>query len=76
MFLHRFAERAEDDALFGELFLESRADRNAIKHRVHRHARQPPAFAQRNAELLVSLQQLRINFVQALRPVPFCFGAE
>ena len=59
-----------------ELFAIRRADGNGIKHRVHRHAGEPFAFAQRNAELLVSLQQFRIHFVQAFRRVALRLGRE
>ena len=74
MLLHRFAERAENDSLFGKLFAIRRADGNGIKHRIHGHAGEPLAFAQRNAELLVSLQKFRINLIQAFRAVALWLG--
>ena len=75
MFLHGFAERAENDALLGELLFERRADRHAVKHRVHGHAGEPLAFAQGDAELLVGFQQFRVNLLQAFRPVAFFSGS-
>ncbi len=74
MFLHGFAERAENNSLLRELFAIRCADGYGIKHRVHRDTGKPSAFAQWNAELLVSLQQLRVNLVQALRTVALWFG--
>ena len=68
MFLHRLAERAEDDSLLSQLLFERGADGHAVKYRVHRHARQPFAFLQGNAELLVGLQELRIHFIKAFGP--------
>ena len=69
MLLHRLAERTENDALFGELLFERGADGNGIKHRVHGHAGEPLAFAQRDAKLFIGLQQFRINLIEAFRPV-------
>ncbi len=55
--------------LLGQLLLERGPHRHAIKHRVHRHPGQPLALLQRNPQLLVGLQQLRINLLQAPRPI-------
>ena len=60
-------DRTKDDTLFGELLFEGGAHGHAVKHRVHGHARQPFALLQRNAELLVGFQELRIHFVEAFR---------
>ena len=65
MIADRFGDRAEDHARFAELLLERRRDRHGIEHRVDRHAGQELLLVQRNAELLVGLQQLRIDFVEA-----------
>ena len=61
-----FGDRAEDHARLVQLFLEGGGDRDGIEHRVHRHAGQQLLLGQRNAELLVGLEQLGIDFVQAL----------
>ena len=53
---------------FRQLLLESGGHRDAVEHRIHRHAGQQLLLVQRNAELLVGLQQLGIDFVQALEP--------
>ena len=58
MVMNRLAERAENNSLLRQIFAIRRADGNGIKNRVHRHAGQPAAFAQRNAELLVGFQQV------------------
>ena len=67
MLAHGFREGTENDAQLGELRLESGADGDAVKHRVHRHARQEFALAQRDAQLFVGLEQLRVDLLQALR---------
>ena len=69
MLLHRFGERAEDDARLRQLRLEGGGHGDAVEHRVHRDAGQDRLLLQRNAELLVGLEQLRIDLVQALGPV-------
>ena len=73
MRLHRFRNRAEDHAGLRQLLLEGRGDRHAVEHGVDRHpagfdAREDFLLTQRNAELLVSAQQLGIDFVERLRP--------
>ena len=69
MIADRFGERTEDDADSGQLLPEGRGNRNAVEHRVDRDTGELLALPQRNAELLVGLEQLRIDLVQALRPV-------
>src|SRR5512139_931871 len=65
--------RHEDHADFLQLFLEGRRDRDRIEHRIDRDA--PLAlgahdagedllFAQRNAELLICLENFRIDFIE------------
>ena len=63
----RFRDRAEDHARFGQLRLEGRRDRNGVEHRIDRDAGQQLLLGQRNAELLVGLEQLRIDLIEALR---------
>ena len=67
MFLHGFRKRAEDDPELGKLFLERRRDRDAIEYRVHRHAREELALAKWDAEFFVRLEELGIDFIEALR---------
>ena len=74
MFLHRLRDRAKDHPRLGQVRLECRADRFAVKHRVHRDAGQPRPLVQRHAELLVRLEQLGIHLVEALRAVAFFLG--
>ena len=68
----RLRDRAEDDAGLGQLLLEGGHHRDGIEHRVDRHAGaldagQHRALLERNAELLVGGQKLRIDLVEALR---------
>ena len=67
MLLHRLGERTEDHAHFRQLVLEGGGDRDAVEHRVHRDAGQHLLLGQRNAQLLVGAQNLRIELVQALQ---------
>src|SRR5262245_7282682 len=66
------AHRTEDDAGLCQLFLERRHDAHTVEHRIDGHlgrafhAQQHFLLFQRNAELLVGLQDLRIDLVQAL----------
>ena len=69
MVQHGVRERAEDHASLGELLLECRRHRDAVEYGVDRHAREPRAFVQRHAELLVGRQQFRVDFIEALRAV-------
>ncbi len=64
-----FREGTEDDAQLGQLGFKGGAYGDAVKHRVHSYTRQQLAFLQRNAQLLVRLQQLRIDVIKALRTV-------
>ena len=75
MVLHRLGEGAEDDADLRELLAEGRRDRDRVEDRVHRDAGQLAALAQRNAELLVGLEELRVHLLEALRAVLLALGA-
>src|SRR5487761_1566171 len=55
MLLRGFRKRAEDHALLRQLFLEGRRYRNAVKYRVHSHAREPLLLVERNTEFAVCL---------------------
>jgi hypothetical protein len=63
--LHRLRERAEDDPLLLELGPEGGGDRDAVEDGVDRDAGEPLLLGQRDAQLLVCLQQLGIDLVQA-----------
>ena len=69
MVLHGLGERAEDHAGLGQALLEGRRDRDAVEHGVHGDARQPGALVQRDAELVVGFEQLRVHFGKRLRAV-------
>ena len=68
-------DRAEDDAGLRQLLLEGRDDGHAVEHgvdgdaRAVLHAGQDLALPQRDAELLVGAQQLRIDVGEALGPL-------
>ena len=65
MILHRLRERAEEDALLLELRLEGGGDGDAVEDGVDRHAGEALLLEQRDAELFVGAQQLRIDLVEA-----------
>ncbi len=65
----RLGERAEDDARLLELRLERGRDRDAVEDGVDRDAGERRALVQRHPELLVGLEQLGVDLVQALRRV-------
>src|SRR5437879_13250483 len=66
---HRFRERAEHDARGGEPLLEGGRDGDAVEYRVHRDPGEARALVERYAELLVGLEELRVDLVEALRAV-------
>ena len=77
MLLHGFGERAEDDPHLGQLGLEGGGDGDAVKHGIDGDT--PARISrslQRDAQLLVGLEQFGVDLVQALGPSAFCFGAE
>src|ERR1044071_1446961 len=63
----RFRKRTENYALLGQLFLERGSHGDAVKHRVHRHTRQHLLFLQRDPQLFVGTQDLRVKLIQALQ---------
>ena len=69
MIAHGVREGTKDDAGFAELVLEGGRHRHAVEHRIDGNAGEPGAFMQRNAELGIRLEKLRINLVQTLRRV-------
>src|SRR5512132_3631897 len=66
---HRLGEGAEDHPHRFEFVLEGRRDGDGVEHGVDGDAREHLALAERNAQFVVGLEQLRVDFVQALRPV-------
>ena len=74
MLAHGLAERAEHDAQGGELPLEGGGDRHAVEHGVHGHAGQGLALLERDAELLVGLEEFGIDLVEALGGVLLGLG--
>ena len=66
MLLHRFGEGAEDNSQISQLLLERGRHGDAVEHRIDRHTRQLLLLLERNAQLLVGAQDLRIEFLQAL----------
>ena len=76
MIAHGIGEGAEDDARLAELVLEGGRHRHAVEYRIHRDAREAGALVQRNAELLVGREQLRVHLIDALRAFFGARGAE
>jgi hypothetical protein len=68
MLPHRLRERTKDNAGFGQLFLESGGDRDAVEHGIDGYAREALLFLKWNAELFVSAQNFRIELFQTLQP--------
>ena len=74
MLLDGFGEGAEDDAHLAQLFLEGGGHRDAVEHRIHRHAGEQFALLQGDAQLFVGAEQFRIDLVEALGPVVVGLG--
>ena len=66
MLADSLSERAEHDAELAELLLHRGPDTHRIEDRVHRHAGQELLLVERNAELLVGAQQLRVDVLERL----------
>jgi uncharacterized protein YdiU (UPF0061 family) len=58
-------ERAEDDAMLHQFSLVRRADGHRVEDGVDRHAGEHFLLVERDAELVVRLADLRVQFVQA-----------
>ena len=69
MLQDRLREGAEDDAQIGEFLLEGGRHRDAVKDGVHGDSGEHLLFGERDPQLLVGLQQLRVDLVEALRSV-------
>ncbi len=65
MLLHRFGKRAEDHARFGQLCLERRCNRHRVEDRIHGYIGKQLLLGQRNPQLLVRAQNLRVYLVEA-----------
>src|SRR6266545_1556894 len=63
---HRFRKRAEDHSLLRQFLLEGRRHRDTVEDRVDGHVGQQLLFVERNAQLLESVEQLRVDLVEAL----------
>ena len=66
MVSYRLGKGAKDDAGLGELFLERRGYGDTVEYRIDRDAGEYCPFVQGDAQLFVSLQEFRIDFIQAL----------
>jgi len=72
--MHRLGKRAEDDSHLCQLALESRRYRNAVENGIDGHAGKLFLLLQRNTELLIHFEQLRIHFFETLGPIVFRLG--
>ena len=63
---HRFAEGTEDDSLIGELVLEGGGHRHGVEHGIHGDAGEHLLLFQRDAQLVVGREDLRVDLVQAV----------
>ena len=71
MILHRFRERAEDDAELGQLAAERRRHRHRVEHRVDGDVREQLLLLERDAELVEGRADLRIDLVEAIELLLF-----
>ncbi len=69
MFLHGLRERHEDDADLREPLPERRGNRYAIEHGIDRNTGQDFPLVEGNPQLFIGSEELRIDFVEALRRV-------
>ena len=67
--MHGFRQRAENNASFFELVLKGGDHRYTVEYRIDRDACQHLLFQQRNAELVIGLQQLGVHLIQRLGPI-------
>ena len=66
MILHRFGERAEDDAELGQLAAERRRHRHRVEHRIDGDVREQLLLLERDAELVEGRADFRIDLVEAV----------
>ena len=66
MLVNGLGNGAEDDARVGQRGAEGRGDRDAVEHGIHGDPGERLLLLDRNAELLVGLEQGRIDLVEAL----------
>ena len=72
--MHGLRNGAENHAGFRQFLAEGGRYGNGVKYRVYRHARKHLLLVERNAQLLVGGQQLRIYLVEALRAIFHVLG--
>ena len=76
MILHCFGKRTENDPQLAQLCFERRRDRDTVEHRIDGDAgEQIPVRRRGNAELLVGLEQLRVDLFQTLGSDPSLVSA-
>ena len=63
VFAHRFGERAENNTLLLQAFLEGRLHRHGVHHRIDGHSGQRHTLFEGNAEFLERLHQFGIDFL-------------
>ena len=64
--MHCLRKRTEDYAMLFQGGLVSRGHRHAVKHRIDGDSRHSFLLFQRDPQLLVSLQQTRVDFIKAV----------
>ena len=74
MVCQRLGQRAKNDPDFGQLILKGGRDRHTVEHRIDRNSGQSLLLLQRNAQLVVGLQQFRIYFVETLGSIRITLG--
>ena len=75
MFFDSLGNRTENNPLFGQPRPVGRGDRNAVKNGVHRNdPGQNFLLFERDSELFIGIQKLRINLVQTLGSIGLLFG--
>ena len=69
VFLNGLRKRRKDYALLSQLVLERGGDGDAVEHGVDRDARERLLLLQGYPQLRVGLEQLRVDLIEAFRPV-------
>ncbi len=64
--MHGLGDRHKDHTGFFQLLAEGRGHRYRVEYRIHSDTGQCHLLMQRDAQLVVGLQQLRIDLIQAL----------
>ncbi len=74
MILNSLGKRTKNDTGFGELLFERRRNRNAVKHGINSDTGEACALVQGDAELVVSFEQLRVDFIQTFGSIVVRLG--